>query len=65
VVRDTLAKLAPADAFEIRSLLAGVRRTPGAASTSAAAATAAGFVRAGRGTATPRPSRDLDRRPIP
>ena len=43
VVRDTLAKLAPADAAELRGLLAGVRRTPRSANTSAAAATAAAF----------------------
>jgi len=49
VVRDTLAKLAPADAAEIRALLAGIRRTPGAPNTSAAAATAAAFHQAGRG----------------
>jgi hypothetical protein len=65
VVRDALAKLDPADAAGIRILLAGVRRTPGAASTSAAAATAAGFVRAGGATATPGTPPDLNRRPIP
>ncbi len=43
VVRDTLAKLAPADAAELRGLLAGIRRTPRSANTSAAAATAAAF----------------------
>ena len=65
VVRDVLAKLAPTDAVGIRTLLAGVRRTPGAANTSAAAATAAAFVHAGRGTATPGTPPDLNRRPIP
>ena len=65
VVRDALARLAPADAVEIRTLLAGVRRTPGAASTSAAAATVADFVRAGGGTATPGILPNLNRGPIP
>ena len=65
VVRDALAKLAPADAAGIRALLAGVRRVPGAANTSAAAATAAGFARAGRGTAPPGTPPDLDRRSMP
>ena len=65
VVRDTLAKLALADAIGIRALLAGVRRSPGAANTSAAAEVAAGFVRAGRGTATPGTPPDLNRRPNP
>ena len=51
VVRDTLAKLDPADAAGIRTLLAGIRRAPGAANTSAAAATAADFVHMGRGPA--------------
>jgi len=46
VVRDALVKLAPADAAELRGLLAGVRRTPRSANTSAAAATAAAFVAA-------------------
>ena len=46
VVRDALGKLDPADAIEIRGLLAGVRRTPRPANTSAAAATAAAFVTA-------------------
>ena len=56
VVRDALPKLAPADAAEIRGLLAGVRRKPGAANTSAAAATAAAFVQAGReATRSPNP----------
>jgi 3-methyladenine DNA glycosylase AlkD len=43
VVRDALSKLDPADAAEIRGLLTGVRRTPHAATTSAAAAVAAEF----------------------
>lgn len=65
VVRDTLAKLAPVDAAGIRALLAGVRRTPGAANTSAAAATASAFLRAGRGAGpSPNPP-DRNRRAIP
>ena len=63
VVRDTLVKLAPADALEIRTALAGVRRTPGAANTSAAAATASAFVRAGP-AAAPEPA-DPNRRHVP
>ncbi|HEY4945231.1 MAG TPA: DNA alkylation repair protein [Candidatus Limnocylindrales bacterium] len=65
VVRDTLAKLAPADAAGIRALLAGVRRRPGAANTSAASATAAAFLRAGREAgASPNPP-ERNRRAIP
>jgi 3-methyladenine DNA glycosylase AlkD len=43
VIRDTLAKLEPATADELRTALAGIRRRPGAASTSAAAETATRF----------------------
>ncbi len=43
VVRDSLSKLATAVADELRTRLAGIRKHPGAPSTSAAAATAAGF----------------------
>jgi hypothetical protein len=43
VVRDSLAKLAPADAAELRSALSGIRRRAGAPSTSPAATTAARF----------------------
>ncbi len=43
VVRDSLAKLAPADSDELRSRLAGVRRRSGVPSTSPAATTAARF----------------------
>jgi 3-methyladenine DNA glycosylase AlkD len=43
VIRDTLAKLDPAVAADLRERLAGIRRRPGAPSTSAAAATAARF----------------------
>ncbi len=43
VIRDTLAKLEPATANELRTSLAGIRKRPGAASTSAAAETATRF----------------------
>jgi 3-methyladenine DNA glycosylase AlkD len=43
VVRDSLAKLAPADADELRLRLAGIRKRAGAPSTSPAATTAARF----------------------
>ena len=43
VIRDTLPKLDPAVADELRTALAGIRKRPGAASTSAASATAAKF----------------------
>jgi 3-methyladenine DNA glycosylase AlkD len=43
VIRDTLAKLDPGIANEFRAALAGIRKRPGAASTSAASATAARF----------------------
>ena len=43
VVRDSLAKLAPADADELRARLAGIRKRAGAPSTSSAATTAARF----------------------
>ena len=43
VVRDSLTKLAPADAEELRSRLAGIRKRSGAPSTSQAATTAARF----------------------
>lgn len=45
VIRDALAKLAPADAERLRRRLAGIRRRPGVASTSPAALTAARFGR--------------------
>jgi 3-methyladenine DNA glycosylase AlkD len=44
VLRDTLRKLPAADGEAIRATLAGVRRTPGAPSTSIAAAEAAAFL---------------------
>jgi hypothetical protein len=47
VVRDALPKLEPALAAELRARLDGVRRRPGAPSTSEAAATVARFVGAG------------------
>ncbi len=43
VIRDTLAKLDPATADELRASLAGIRKRPGAPATSAAAETAARF----------------------
>lgn len=43
VVRDSLPKLAPADADRLRTRLAGLRRRPGDPSTSSAARTAAAF----------------------
>jgi 3-methyladenine DNA glycosylase AlkD len=43
VVRDSLIKLAPADADELRARLAGIRKRAGAPSTSSAATTAARF----------------------
>lgn len=44
VLRDTLMRLPAADGEAIRAVLAGVRRAPGAPSTSIAAATAAAFL---------------------
>lgn len=44
VLRDTLAKLPAADGDAIRATVAGIRRTPGAPSTSLAAAAAAAFL---------------------
>jgi 3-methyladenine DNA glycosylase AlkD len=43
VIRDTLAKLDPATADELRTRLAGIRKRPGAPATSAASETAARF----------------------
>jgi 3-methyladenine DNA glycosylase AlkD len=43
VIRDALAKLAPADADDLKTRLAGIRRRPGAPSTSTAAELAARF----------------------
>ena len=53
VLRDALPKLPSADAAAIRVALAGVRRAPGAPSTSLAAATAAAFTSAGAGRGLP------------
>jgi 3-methyladenine DNA glycosylase AlkD len=53
VIRDALSRLPIADADAIRMMLAGVRRTPGAPSTSLAAATAAAFTSAGLGRPLP------------
>ncbi len=49
VLRDTLARLPAADGAAIRAALAGVRRRPGAPSTSTAAAAAAAFLAASPG----------------
>ncbi len=49
VLRDTLAKLPAAEGAAIRLTLAGIRRTPGAPSTSIAAADAAAFLAASPG----------------
>ena len=46
-IYDTLARLEPDLADRLRERLAGIRRRPGAPSTSSAAATAAAFVAAG------------------
>ena len=43
VIRDSLSKLDPAVADELRARLTGIRKRPGAPSTSVAAATAARF----------------------
>jgi 3-methyladenine DNA glycosylase AlkD len=43
VIRDSLAKVDPADAGALRAMLDGVRKRPGAPATSAAAATVAAF----------------------
>lgn len=43
VIRDSLSKLGPSDAEHLRARLTGIRRLPGAPSTSPAATTAAGF----------------------
>jgi 3-methyladenine DNA glycosylase AlkD len=61
VVRDATEKLPPATADGIRALLAGVRKRPGAPSTSRAAATAAAFT--GLGVAVPPAERPIVPRP--
>ncbi|HZM73448.1 MAG TPA: DNA alkylation repair protein [Candidatus Polarisedimenticolia bacterium] len=55
VVRDTLMKLDPETADRIRTQLDGIRRRPGAPSTSRAAATSAQFAAMGLGTTMPEP----------
>jgi 3-methyladenine DNA glycosylase AlkD len=55
VIRDTLPKLDAATAAELRSRLDGIRRRPGAPSTSRAAATAAQFAGMGLGREMPEP----------
>jgi 3-methyladenine DNA glycosylase AlkD len=55
VVRDTLPKLEAATAADLRARLDGIRRRPGAPSTSRAAATAAQFAGMGLGRDMPEP----------
>lgn len=55
VVRDVLPKLLPEVGAELRDALAGVRRKPGAPSTSRAAGTAAGFSTLNLGGPLPEP----------
>jgi len=55
VVRDALEKLEPVDASRLRAGLDGLRRRPGAPSTSVAAATAARFTDLHLGAALPEP----------
>ena len=55
VIRDTLSKLDPADATRIRASLEGLRRRPGAPSTSIAATTAARFTDLPLGHPAPEP----------
>ncbi len=55
VVRDTLQKLPAATAADLRARLDGIRRRPGAPSTSRAAATAAQFAGMGLGRDMPEP----------
>ena len=55
VIRDTLHKLEPETADRIRTQLDGIRRKPGAASTSRAAATTAQFAAMGLGGPLPEP----------
>jgi 3-methyladenine DNA glycosylase AlkD len=55
VVRDSLAKLASADAARIRAMLAGIRRRTGAPSTSSAAELATRFEGMGLGRSMPEP----------
>jgi hypothetical protein len=55
VIRDTLSKLDASATTEIRGLLEGIRRRPGAPSTSVAATTAADFAGMGLGSPMPEP----------
>lgn len=55
VIRDSLSKLDPADADEIREQLAGIRRRAGTASTSIAAELAERFAGMGLGRPMPQP----------
>jgi hypothetical protein len=55
VIRDALPKLAAADAARLRARLDGIRRRPGAPSTSTAAGTAAHFADLPRGSSLPEP----------
>jgi hypothetical protein len=55
VIRDTLPKLDPTIAAGLRGQLDGIRRRPGAPSTSRAAATAAQFAGMGLGRDMPEP----------
>lgn len=55
VVRDALPKLDPATADRLRARLEGIRRRPGAPSTSVAAGTAAQFAAMGLGGPVPEP----------
>jgi 3-methyladenine DNA glycosylase AlkD len=55
VIRDTLPKLDAATAADLRARLDGIRRRPGAPSTSRAAATAAQFAGMGLGREMPEP----------
>jgi len=55
VIRDALPKLAPADAARLRARLDGIRRRPGAPSTSDAAETAARFADLPLGRPLPEP----------
>lgn len=55
VIRDALPKLAAADAGRLRARLDGIRRRPGAPSTSAAAEAAARFRDLPRGSSVPEP----------
>ena len=59
VLRDTLAKLAVEDAARLRASLDGIRRQPGATSTSRASAAAADFLGAGIGLEVPPANRSV------